>query len=43
MRSSCIEMAGYFVKMEVVIGGGCAGSHISVGMLKKFARAPDKK
>jgi hypothetical protein len=40
---SCIRMAGYYVKMETVIGVGCAGSHISVGMMEKFSGGWDKK
>jgi hypothetical protein len=41
--SSCIQMAGYSAEMEVVVGGGCAGSHISVGIMDEFSRAQDKQ
>jgi hypothetical protein len=41
--SSCIQRAGYSAEMEMVVGGGCAGSHISVGMEEKLTRALDKK
>jgi WD40 repeat protein len=41
--SDCIQMAGYSAEMEVVLGGGCAGCHISVGTMEEFLHPLDKK
>jgi hypothetical protein len=32
-----LKKVGYYAAVQTVVGGGCAGSHISVGRMHKFS------